>query len=244
MADAGLEEAIILCGGFGTRLRAVVADRPKALVTVAGRPFLEWLILSLRQRHGIQRVILATGHLGAQIEAHFGPAGWCGVAIEYSRDDKPLGTGGAFRMAVGRIESPRVLVLNGDTYCRYNTSRMMEVHLRHGAVATLWLERAGDGGTYDKVSVDETGRVRSFDRESSAGRYLASAGVYLIERRLVATVPANLPVSLEREVFPSLVGNGLYAVAGGGTFIDLGTPESLRMASEMLGAELSDLACE
>jgi NDP-sugar pyrophosphorylase family protein len=244
-SDTRLDEAVIICGGQGTRLRDVVTDRPKALVDVCGRPFIEWQLLSLAQRDQVRHVILATGHLADAIEHHFGENAWCGLSLSYSREAEPLGTAGALRLAALRSSSPRLLVLNGDTYCRYDSGRLLETHLRNSADATLWLSRVPDSGRFGSVAMSSSGSIVSFgEKANSEARPFASAGVYIIENQVTAGVPPGRVVSLEREVFPSLVGRGLYGIEGKGTFLDIGTPESLETANEVLAAELDGLECK
>src|SRR5207245_5091240 len=103
-------------GGLGTRLRGVVRDRPKGLIEIHGRPFLEWLVLRLLNLDQVLHIVLATGHSGQKIEDHFGHRPWCGANISYSHEDVPLGTAGALRLAVPLTSAARVLVLNGDSY--------------------------------------------------------------------------------------------------------------------------------
>src|SRR5438094_6234838 len=110
-AVRALREAVILCGGLGTRLRDAVGDLPKSLADVRGRPFLEWLLLGLGQRDRIHHVILATGYRADMIERHFGHEPWCGISLTYSRESAPLGTGGALRLAASLSQSPHLLVL-------------------------------------------------------------------------------------------------------------------------------------
>jgi D-glycero-alpha-D-manno-heptose 1-phosphate guanylyltransferase len=227
-------EAIILCGGLGTRLRSVMPDLPKALAEVAGRPFLEWLLRSLRAQ-GVGRVVLATGHLGSMIEATFGDGERLDLALSYSQEAAPLGTGGALRQAAGRISQYPVLVLNGDSYCRFDLVRMSRAHREHGACATIWLvEVAGD--RFGSVTVGERGEILSFE-EKAATSGLISAGTYLLTEGVVDGIPSGRAVSLEQEVFPALVGCGLYGILGPRLFVDIGTPSSLAAAGELLGAE-------
>jgi NDP-sugar pyrophosphorylase family protein len=227
-------EAIILCGGLGTRLRSVVPDRPKALAEVAGRPFLEWLLRSLRAQ-GVGRVVLATGHRGSMIEATFGDGRHLDLVLSYSREAAPLGTGGALRRAAGRVCHYPVLVLNGDSYCRFDLARMSRTHMEQGARATIWLvEVAGD--RFGSVTVGERGEILDF-KEKVATSGLISAGTYLLDEGVVGGIASGRSVSLEQEVFPALVGNGLYGVLGAGPFVDIGTPGSLAAAGDLLGAE-------
>jgi NDP-sugar pyrophosphorylase family protein len=239
------EEAVILCGGLGTRLREVAPDRPKALLEVSGRPFLEWLLLRLARRDGIRHVILATGHLAEMIEHHFGHQTWCGLTVSYSRETKPLGTAGAVRLAATLTHSPNVLVLNGDTYCDYDLRRLFEAQVTNKAAATLWLSKVNDPRRFGSVAIDSQGRIQGFhEKGATGGRQLANAGVYLLRRDVVATIPSDRVVSLEFDVFPSLVGKGLYGVEGTGSFVDIGTPESLNRAGDALEGELDGLNCD
>ncbi len=232
-------EAMILVGGKGTRLRSAVSDRPKPMAQVAGRPFVEWL-LPLLYDQGVRRVVLCTGYLGDQVEAHFGDGGRWGMELRYSRDPFPLGTGGAVRHGLDRIEGERFLVLNGDSYCRCDIGMLTDVHLRNAAQTTLWLVTTEDGHRFGSVVLGANGAVASFaekSRESGSG--LVNAGIYLIERDAAETIASDRSVSLEKEFFPSLVGQGLYAVAGQESFIDIGTPESYAGAGQFITEEVN-----
>jgi len=241
--DAG-DEAIVLCGGLGTRLRPVLADRPKALAEVGGRPFLEWLLLALAAQ-GVRRPILATGHLAHLVEAGVGDGARLGVRIRYSREAEPLGTAGALRLAATLTPAPTLAVLNGDTYCRFDLAALRSAHRARAALATLWLEPVEDGGRFGTVELEADGRISGFrEKAGGGGRPLASAGVYLVERSVVDRVPAGRPASLERDVFPALAGRGLFGVRGRGGFVDIGTPESLAGAGQALRQELGALERE
>jgi len=223
-------EALILAGGRGTRLRSVVKDRPKPMASVSGRPFLEWLLLSLRAQ-GVYRVILCTGHMGEMVEAYFGEGHSWDMEVQYSRDPEPLGTAGAVRHALSRVRGDRFLVLNGDSYCRADLSRLAQVHVSRRASATVWLVRVDDCRRYGSVVIGEDCAVRGFQEKPSDQRAsLINAGLYLLEREIVTTIPEGRAVSLETEVFPQLVGRGLYAVIGKGPFLDIGTPEAYASA--------------
>jgi NDP-sugar pyrophosphorylase family protein len=230
---------------LGTRLRDVASDRPKALVEVHGRPFLEWQLLALIRRGGIRRVILATGHLGEMIERHFGDGAWCGITLRYSREARPLGTAGALKLAASFSNSRHLLVLNGDTFCQFDSQRLLEVHLRNQAAATLWLTRAHDLNRFGSVAMDAHGRISGFrEKEAPGDGELASAGVYVIQHEVIGKIQKGRAASLEQDVFPSLVGRGLCGVLGAGVFIDIGTPESLNSASDTLEGQLEGLDCD
>lgn len=219
-------EAIILVGGRGTRLASVVSDVPKPLAPVGGRPFLEWVVDLLRQA-GLTHVVFASGHLGDHIESHFRDGADWGLRVSHVREPQPLGTGGAVRHALAATTTSPLLVLNGDSLCRLDLPRLAHVHAAHRAAATLWLLPQPDCRRFASVEIDADGAVLGF-REKAANPHagLISAGLYLLERRTIATIPDGIPVSIEREVFPGLVGRGLYAAVGDDAFIDIGTPES------------------
>lgn len=236
-----INEAVILVGGQGTRLKSVVNDRPKSMAEVCGRPFVEWLVLALRQQ-GVTRLIFCAGHLGQVIEAHFGDGKRFGTEIICARELMPLGTAGALRYALDLIRSDRLVVLNGDSYCRVDLRQLLQIHQDRGALATLWLVPAEDSGRYGSVDIDSQGRVCGFREKTAAARPgLINAGVYLLERSVVGKIPRGRAVSLETEVFPGLVGSGLYAVVGKGPFVDIGTPQSYETASRMLQDEFAML---
>ena len=258
---------MILCGGKGERLRPVLSDRPKALAEVAGRPFLEWLVLALANR-GLRRIVLATGFMGEAIETAMGDGRRFGVELVYSHEAEPRGTGGAVKLAAERLRSDPVLVLNGDSYCRFRVSRMLRRHRQSRAAATLWLQDVQDPARFGTVQLGDDGRIVGFvekaphlDPPPQRGREeaglpqrvreetgftvqgaLISCGVYLLSRSLIDQIPAQGVVSLEREIFPRLAAN--YGVVGRGLFIDIGTPQALGKADNLLQEEFSLLEVE
>jgi len=232
--DRYLPECVVLCGGLGTRLAGIAGPLPKAMVSVAGRPFLEWLIAGLRAE-GVTRLVLATGYRAEPIRAHFGDGAGVGVQIRYSHETAPLGTGGALRQALAAVNGEHLLVVNGDTYTRIPVADMLAMQLRNSAQATLLAVRAPERGRYGGLEVSDDGRVIAFREKSTAGgEGWISAGAYLIARSAVEKIPPDRPVSLETELLPSLVGRGLFAVASGAPFIDIGTPESYRQAASIV----------
>ncbi len=234
-------EAIIVVGGKGTRLKEIVKDRPKPMANVAGRPFLEWLLLALRAQ-GIRRVVLGAGYKGDMVSEYFGDgAGW-GLDIAYSRETAPLGTGGAARLALKFTRTDPLLVLNGDSYCAVDLERFAAIHARRKASVSLWLVQVKDCSRYGTVTLSRQGRIAAFQEKSLRGKSgLISAGVYLFNRKAVSEIPGGRPVSLEEEVFPGLVGKALYGVVGRGPFLDIGTPDSYAAAAAVLSGELKRL---
>ncbi len=219
-------DTMIMVGGKGTRLQAVINDRPKPLAEVAGRPFVEWLVIAL-QTQGVRRLIFCTGYMSEVIEAYFHDGRKWGMEILYSRDPIPLGTAGAIRYALGLVRSTRLLVMNGDSYCRIDIRRLEKAHIARGACASLWLVPADDCRRYGWVEIGEDGAVQAFhEKPSEKHGGLISAGIYLLEREVVESIPEGKAVSIETDFFPQLIGNGLYAVLGKGPFLDIGVPEA------------------
>lgn len=227
-------DAVILAGGLGTRLRGVVSDRPKPMATVAGRPFIEWLLHDLSMQ-GIRRVVLATGYKGDMIENHLGHGERMGMDLVYSREAEPRGTGGALRQSLDYIQTDDVLVLNGDSFCHVDADRLLQTHRYMGARVSLWLVGVGDCRRYGTVEVANDGSVTRFREKSDAIQAgFINAGVYLFHRRVLDMIPEGRSTSLERELFPHLIGRGLFGVVGPGPFLDIGTPESYRSAESFI----------
>ncbi len=223
---------VVLCGGLGTRLRSAVADRPKALATVGDRPFLAVQLEALRDR-GARRFVLCVGHMAEQIEAAFGDGSALGVRIDYSRDgEQLLGTAGALKRAEQHF-APAAVVVNGDTYLDLDLSRLVRVHSSaraRGAVATLVLAHVPDASRFGTVEL-RGNRVTGFrEKVADAGGGWVNAGAYVIERELLDRVPRDEVVSLERDVFPAVLRDGLRlaAVPHEEPFADIGTPEDYR----------------
>ncbi|MDY3552450.1 nucleotidyltransferase family protein [Gemmata sp. JC717] len=225
---------IVLCGGLGTRLRSAVPDRPKALAPVGGgQPFLEVQLELLRDR-GARRFVLCVGHMADQIEAALGDGRGLGVHIDYVRDgEQLLGTAGALKRAEPHFAST-AFVTNGDTYTDVDLGQLLQAHRAAraaGAVATLTLARVADAGRFGSIEFAD-GRVTQFrEKEPGAvGGGWVNSGVYVIERELLARVPAGEVISLERDVFPAALRDGLTLAAfpQEAAFHDIGTPDALR----------------
>lgn len=225
MHDLATTTAFILAGGMGTRLRAAVADRPKVLAPVRGRPFLAFLLDRLASA-GVRQAVLGTGYMADAVEAAFGAAHQ-GMRLSYAREEMPLGTGGALRNGLAQLPSDPVLVLNGDSYFDADLPSFVQAFAESGARAALLRARVPDVARYGQVHSADDGRVVRFEEKGAAtGPGWINAGIYLFRREVLEAIPADRPVSLEKEVFPSLIGRGLYAVSQEGRFIDIGTPES------------------
>jgi NDP-sugar pyrophosphorylase family protein len=225
--------AVILAGGLGTRLRPVVADVPKVLAPVGGRPFLAWN-LELVAAAGIRRAVLCTGHLADQIEAAFGTR-FGDVALVYSRETEPLGTGGALRHALPLVASDPCLVLNGDSCCPVPLEQLWMHHRMRGARVTLLSTLVADGRRFGRLDADAVGHVTAFaEKDGRGGATWINAGVAVVARGVLERIPAGRAVSLEREVWPTLVGDGMHVLRRVARFVDIGTPEDYASAERLL----------
>ncbi len=226
--------ALVLAGGFGSRLRPVVADRPKALFIVAGRPFVTFLLDQLAAA-GASRVVLCTGHHGDQMRACLGER-YGALPLIYSHESEPLGTAGALRLALPWVTSDPALVMNGDSYCEADLGALLAWHQARPAAASLLLTQVPDTGRYGRVQRDAADAVTGFvEKGAAGGPGWINAGIYVLSQALLAGIPAGRAVSIEREVFPAWVGRGLYGCPAGGRFIDIGTPEALARLPAFFG---------
>lgn len=217
--------AAIVAGGLGTRLRSVLPDRPKVMAEIRGRPFLAYLLSQL-SASGVRTVVLCTGYLGEQIWDKFGDT-YENLDLVYSREASPLGTAGALRLALPLFKSASVLAMNGDSFYDMNFSAFWDWHCGRRAQASLVLVRMANSMRYGQVRVDTDGAVLAFEEKSGRGDPgWVNAGIYLLTRAFIQTVPENRAASLEREVFPGWIGRGLYGYQTEGRFLDIGTPES------------------
>ncbi len=233
---AGGVRAFVLCGGHGTRLRSVLVDRPKSMGLISGTPFLQLLLDRLRSQ-GVSDVILGTGHMAEKIESYFGSGNKFAMRIRYSREDEPLGTGGALKLAEPLISDP-VLVLNGDSYVEWNLNPMLGL-FRKDADIVVVLQAVADVSRYGSVALDQEGRITQFiEKGVRGGPGLINAGVYLLRKRIVRDLPAGTAISLEREVFPRLLERGVFGLVCTGFFIDIGIPDDLKRAQTLLASRV------
>ena len=238
MFEDNISEAIILVGGKGKRLKSILKDRPKPMAIVAGKPFVEWIILLL-QRQGIRRIVMCTGHLSEVVEAYFKDSHNFGVEIAISKDPFPLGTGGAIRHSLEKTVSEHLLVLNGDSYRYFNCSKLLTMHREKNAKASICLTQVDDCSRFGSVKIDENNMILEFvEKNQKSARGLVNSGIYLFEREIIERFPKDKKFSLEHELFPQLIGKGLYGFLFSGDFIDIGTPESFVNSEDFLKKEL------
>ena len=233
-------QALILAGGQGTRLRPLTLTSPKPALPLAGRPFLTFM-LDWLARHGVDEAILSCGFLGEEVARVLGRS-HRGVKLRYVSETEPLGTAGPLRLAAdeGGLDD-RLLVLNGDVLTDFDLSAQIEFHVLKGAAATLALVAVDDPSSYGLVPTAASGEVEAFlekvaDDPSAAAppTNRVNAGAYVLERSVIERIPPGRPVSFEREIFPGLVGEGLFGHPFDGYWIDIGTPERYLEATQDL----------
>ena len=224
-------EAILLCGGLGTRLRSVVSDRPKPMADIAGKPFLHYLVKMLSES-GVKHLIFALGYMGEQIEAYFKSGEDYGLSISYSYEDSPLGTGGAIRNALSRVSEENVLVLNADTYFHTDYENLFMQQLKNKAAMTIAGRKIEDISRYGAILKDESGRILRWNEKMSPDQAEASCpgeingGIYVMQKSLIEKIPEGKQ-SLENDCIPAWLKDGVYiqAIPSDGYFMDIGIPE-------------------
>ena len=227
--------ALLLVGGMGTRLRSVVPSTPKPLASVGSQSFLDILVRQLGAQ-GIGRVVMCTGYLADQIEGEFGNGRRLNIEIEYSKEMSPLGTAGAIKLAQSHLkDAADFLVMNGDSFLEIDLRRFARFHREHDGLATMDVVGVDDASRYGTVEVDARGRVTGFLEKAGSDRPgLVNGGVYLFNRQVLELIPDG-PASLEKDVFPRLLSQGVYALEQRGMFIDIGTPEDYARAQQLSG---------
>jgi NDP-sugar pyrophosphorylase family protein len=222
--------AAILAGGLGTRLRSRLADRPKVLAPVHGRPYLAYLLEQLAGA-GIRDIVLLTGYRADQIHSTFGDS-YSGLRLTHSPEPSPLGTAGSLRWALPHLSTPTILLLNGDSYCAVSLPDFWEFHHDRCADLSLVLVPNEDCSRYGRVALGPGDRVLRFEEKSqTGGQAWVNAGIYLLNRSLIHKIPAGAPASLERELCPAwAAGRRCFGFRSDAPFLDIGTPESYAQA--------------
>jgi D-glycero-alpha-D-manno-heptose 1-phosphate guanylyltransferase len=233
-------DCVLLAGGLGSRLRPALQGRQKVFAEVAGRPFLCHLI-DFYAAAGAERIVLALGYRatdGEQLIRDFRGKAELIASIE----PELRGTGGALRHALPLLRTQTLLVANGDSLAQIDIGALLRLHRERAGSITLALARRDDTSRYGSVLIDDAGAVIQFrekapvEPDAPKATGFINAGIYLIERRVIAAMPPDRPLSLEREVFPQWVGRGLFGLASGMPFIDIGTPESWAAAAHFFAS--------
>jgi D-glycero-alpha-D-manno-heptose 1-phosphate guanylyltransferase len=217
-------EAIILAGGFGTRLRSAVADLPKSMAKINDRPFLEFLLDRLIQS-GIDHVILSVGYMHEIIVDHF-ESRYKNLKIAYAIENEPLGTGGGIKLAIEKTSSENILVLNGDTLFMLDIEAFLDFHLSRKSFFSIALRQVESAGRYGSVSISKEGTITGFaEKNSSDGPGLINAGIYLISRKYFIDYPLPEAFSLEKDFIEKAYQiEHFYGFPASDYFIDIGIP--------------------
>ena len=227
-------QAIVLVGGEGTRLRPLTDAVPKPALTLVDRPFLAYMVEWLAA-HGVSDIVFACGFLPDVLREALGEGEHAGVRLSYVVEPDRRGTGGAIRFAadsLGERLEDRFLALNGDVLTDLDLTALRRVHAERGAAATLALYPVEDSSAYGLVSRDGDGAVTEFlEKSGEAVPGEINAGAYVLERSVLDLISPGREVSIEREVFPRLIGAGLHGERLEGYWMDIGTPDRYLEAS-------------
>ena len=226
--------AILLVGGFGTRLMPLTKNTPKPMLTVAGIPVTEHQI-AMAKSAGITEIVLATSYLSEVFTPYFGDGSKWGIKIKYAVEKEPLGTGGAIRNAAQLLDTHKsVVVLNGDVLSSHNLTEQIRQHESHDADITLHLTQVEDARAFGCVPTDSDGRVTAFlEKMENPVTNQINAGCYVFNPRVISAIPLDTVVSVERETFPQLVASGakVFGYVESAYWLDIGTPRALLKAS-------------
>ena len=231
-------KAVILAGGFATRLRPLSCTRPKTLFPIVNKPLLQWIFERLA-RDGVNEAVLAVNQLTEfYIKQHRIPRS--GITVKYSHDPpkKPLGTAGPVKHAERLLGNEPFLVLNGDIFADISYKELMDVHVKTGAWATLSLCEVEDPSRYGVAEIAKNGQIKRFTEKPPKGTEpsnLINAGVYVLNPEVLQLIPEGRAVSMEREIFPKLATDGkLYGHIVHGLWMDIGKPEEYLQTNRIL----------
>ena len=228
------KEAIILAGGFGTRLQNVVKDLPKPMAPVNGRPFLTY-ILDYLIDYQYNKVVLSVGYLHEKIETFFGTH-YKSLTIDYAVEEEPLGTGGGILNAMSKCTADNVLVINGDTMFKVDLDAFERFHEEKGGLLSIVLREVEDVSRYGSVTISDDNLIALFaEKQVTSGRGYINGGVYLINRKLFEKHPQPKKFSFEKDLMTKFYTQELfYAMPSNGYFIDIGIPKDYAQAQEEL----------
>jgi D-glycero-alpha-D-manno-heptose 1-phosphate guanylyltransferase len=228
-----IREAVVLAGGFGTRLRQVIPDLPKPMAPVNDKPFLHY-ILSHLQKARVERIVLSVGYLAEKIEAHFGNK-YLGLEIIYCPEREPMGTGGGIRMGIDLCNSDTVFALNGDSFFAVPLIEYAKHHFQSEANASLALRAVDDGSRYGTIELNNN-RITAFREKASdvTGSALINGGVYILNRATyLEATPEHHSFSIESDFFAKQANTlHLNGFVSKGYFIDIGIPEDYARAQQ------------
>ena len=226
-------EAVVLAGGLGTRLKSVLADTPKILAPLGGRPLLDTFIDKLLEG-GAARIILCVGYLRDQIIEYVrrrAQEDGRYRLIEFSKEQWPLGTGGALKNAASLVKKKTFFIMNGDTLHEIDIAALRLFHLKTNGAITIAVH-VSNREDVGRMRVDASARILGFEEKSADKNLPVSTGVYMMNKDVLAKMPSG-PFSLEYDFFPTFVQKfPCYAFFSEGDVIDIGTPERYHSAKK------------
>jgi NDP-sugar pyrophosphorylase family protein len=228
-------KAIVLAGGYATRLRPLSCSKPKLLFPVVGVPLID-LMISWLKEGGVREVVLAVNHLAERLRIEVGEKR-LGSRVMLSVEETPLGTAGPIRLARDLLEDEPFVVVNGDIVSDISLKGMLEAHQEHGASATMSLVTVPDPKPYGSVTVDPRGRVTSFQEKTKSprGSHLVNAGAYILDPSIIDRIPSARQISLEQTIFPELARRGhLWGWKHEGYWYDIGRIQNYVQANRQL----------
>ena len=237
-------KAVIIAGGFGTRLRPLSCTRPKHLFPIGGKPLLDWTLERL-VKSGVTEVVLAVNYLAEAFVKHYRKTAY-GMEVDYCVEPRPLGTGGCVKNAENMIgHGEPFLLLNGDVLSKIDYAELVTQHRKNGGIATIALHRVRDPSRYGVVELVGRSRIKRFVEKPTrkkAPSNLINAGAYVLTSGIFEYIPSGQRVSIEREVFPTLAQEGrLFGYRFEGQWIDVGEPSDFLKGNRLLlGSELPD----
>ncbi|MBF0522066.1 MAG: nucleotidyltransferase family protein [Candidatus Omnitrophica bacterium] len=224
--------ALILCGGLGQRLQAVTQGAPKVLAKVNDKPFLDILIGYLKNQ-GIRNIVLCTGYKADILENHY--AGhFPGVDIVFSREETPLGTGGAIKNAQPLVKGNPFFVFNGDSFCALDLEEFLDYFLKKNAQACLAVSKTDDSRDFGGITLNDHQEIVSFKEKQVGGPSYVNAGIYCLSSEVFKLMPQEDRFSLETNFFPTLLGKQFFGFITDKPFYDIGTPERYQKAQSVL----------
>ncbi len=226
-------DVVILCGGFGKRLQRVVKDIPKPMAKIKHRPFLD-ILIDFIASYGFKHFILCTGYKADIIEKYYRQRN-SNLTIIFSREEKPLGTGGAIKNAENYIKSSPFLVVNGDSFCKINLREFVSFHLKKDALISIAVTNTDICDDYGVITINDLHRIIEFNEKTKGYKNrLINTGFYLLQREVFSLMPKKNNFSIERDFFPKIIKRNLYAFETQESLIDIGTPERYEKAKHLL----------
>jgi len=227
-----IKQAIIIAGGFGTRLQSVIKDLPKPMADINGKPFLEYL-LNFLKKQGIKKVILSVGYKYKMIVDYFGE-NFSGINIVYSIEEEPLGTGGAIKKALNYIDYNDVFVLNGDTFFDINLSEFYKFHIGKKSDLSIGLKIMRNSDRYGIVEVDDDFKIKNFIEKRYSDKALINAGVYILKKDFLLTLNPPDKFSFEKDFLERYYRTyAFYGFPSDASFIDIGIPSDYYFAHSL-----------